>query len=315
MLSGTDLDAVFTGVHHAPAALTELERGGRPLEDAPAAVQRDLPDWLLEMFAGYPDEVALALRERAPVDLRVNLLKADRASAEAALAQDGIAVVSAPLSDTALRVGEGARKVARSAAYDDGLVEIQDAASQAVIDMITPVPGETVLDLCAGAGGKTLAMAARMGGTGQFLAHDIAPDRMTELAPRSARAGVSAETIATDELQSLAGRVDLVLVDAPCSGSGAWRRNPDAKWRLTPEGLQRLVQTQDAVLDQAAALAAPDGRIAYMTCSLLPVENDARIAAFQSRRHNWSVLQKRQITPLDGGDGFFCVILTRINQG
>jgi 16S rRNA (cytosine967-C5)-methyltransferase len=270
---------------------------------------------LLPLFDDYPDDVAEALRTRAPVDLRVNLLKTDRAGAIAALAREGIIAEPVDLSSTAFRVTDGARKVAQSDAYKTGLVEIQDAASQAVIDMIDPRPGEAVLDLCAGAGGKTLAMAARMGGRGRFLAHDIAPARMADLGPRASRAGVEVETVPTAALEGLAGTVDLVLVDAPCSGSGAWRRNPDAKWRLTETELDRLVATQAALIDQAVHLMAPAGRIAYITCSVLAPENGDQIAQAKARHPALTLLETRQITPVDGGDGFFYGTFNRIDQG
>lgn len=307
-LSGADLDEIFTGARHAPAPLTDPERIAHPRGGAPQAVQLDLPDWLMPMFGEYPDEVALALRDRAPVDLRINLLKTDLAAAKAVLSGEGIVAEPVALSETALRVTEGARKVMQSAAYTDGLVEIQDASSQAVIDMIEPHPGETVLDLCAGAGGKTLAMAARMGGVGRFLAHDIAPQRMTDLTPRAERAGVMVEVVETAALATLAGSIDLVLVDVPCSGSGAWRRNPDAKWRLTAPELDRLCTVQAGLIDQAADLVAPGGRIGYLTCSILGVENKGQIDAALHRHPALGLTEMRQITPLDGADGFFCSI-------
>ncbi len=312
MLSGADPETVFTGARHAPHPLTEAESRSRRLTDAPLAVRLDLPDWLVPSFDAYPDEVPLAFRDRAPLDLRVNLLKSDRAQAIVALFSDGVSAEPLALSDTALRVIDGARKVAQSAAYKDGLVEIQDAASQAVIDLIEPRPGETVLDLCAGAGGKTLAIAARMNGSGRFLAHDISPARMVELEPRADRAGVDVDHVATSALDDVKGTIDLVMVDAPCSGSGAWRRNPDAKWRLTQDDLDRLQAVQEALIDQAVDLCGPEGRIAYMTCSLLATENGDQIVGAQRRHPDWGATHMRQITPLDGGDGFFCALLARL---
>lgn len=315
VLAGADLDTIFSGDRHAPAPLTGPERTTSTLDDAPRAVLLDLPDWLVPMFDAYPDGVALALKNRAPLDLRVNLLKTDPSAAAAALVGEGIATAPVSLSDTALRVTEGARKVAQSAAYRDGLVEIQDAASQAVVDMTEPRSGETVLDLCAGAGGKTLALAARMGGRGRFLVHDIAPARLVDLGPRAKRAGITVETIATDGLGKLAGTIDHVIVDAPCSGSGAWRRNPDAKWRLTPAELERLCAVQASLLDQALDLVTPNGRISYMTCSLLATENGAQCVEAIRRHPGLDLTKSRQFTPIDGADGFFCGTFEYNQQG
>ncbi len=249
-----------------------------------------------------------ALRARAPLDLRVNLLKATPAEAVAALAGDGIEAGPVPLAPTALRVLDGARRVAGSSAYAQGLVEIQDTASQAVADLADARPGETVLDLCAGGGGKTLALAASMQNVGRLLAHDIAPQRIAGLPDRAARAGARVEIVPTAALDGLAGACDLVFVDAPCSGSGAWRRNPDAKWRLTPAALDRLAATQDALLDQAARLAAPGGRILYATCSILPRENADRVGAFLARAPGWRLAESRAPAP-PAGDGFHAALL------
>ena len=260
-------------------------------------------------LAGVDDRVLRALRARAPLDLRVNLLKTSPAEAITALAAEGIEAGPAPLSPTALRVREGARRVAGCQAYREGLIEIQDAASQAVADLADARPGETVLDLCAGGGGKTLALAAAMRGQGRLLAHDIAPRRIDGLPARAARAGTAIEIVATAELDALRGSCDLVLVDAPCSGSGAWRRNPDAKWRLRPEELARLTAVQDGLLEQAATLIAPAGRILYATCSILARENDARVAAFVSGAPGREMMRRLAPMPPDG-DGFFAALLS-----
>ena len=310
-LDGADPAALFTGERHAPAPLTGAERHpARALADAPRPVRLDLPDWLAPELAETPDAVLEALRARAPLDLRANLLGASPAEAIAALAGDGIEAAPVPLSPTALRVAAGQRRVAASRAFRDGLVEVQDAASQAVADLAGARPGETVLDLCAGGGGKTLALAAAMAGRGRLLAHDIAPQRIAALPGRAARAGARVGIVGTADLAGLTGSCDLVFVDAPCSGSGAWRRNPDAKWRLTAGALDRLAATQDGLLDQAARLAAPAGRLLYATCSVLPRENAGRVDAFLGRAPGWRVA--RRIAPAPpAGDGFFGALLER----
>ena len=245
-------------------------------------------------------------RRRAPLYLRVNLLRGDRAAAIAALAADRIAAEPGPLSPACLKVLSGARAVARASAYRDGLVEIQDAASQAAADYARATPGDTLLDYCAGAGGKTLALAAAMAGQGRLHAHDIAPRRLAQLVERAGRAGVEVTLHEPGRTGSLTGRCDLVLVDAPCSGSGAWGRNPDAKWRLTADRLAAYAQTQDTILAEAAAAVRPGGRLVYVTCSMLGVENADRAAGFLATHANFHARRAPLVlTLLDGGDGFF----------
>ncbi len=315
VLDGIDPEPLFTGEAYAEARLTEHERRpARPLGSAPPPVRLDVPDWLEGELAGTDDAVLEALRTRAPLDLRVNRLKAEPAEAIAALAAEGIAAAPVSLSPLALRVVAGERRLASSRAYRDGLVEIQDAASQAVVDLAAAQPGETVLDLCAGGGGKTLALAAAMGGAGRLVAHDIAPARIAGLPERATRAGAPVEIVATSSLDRFAGTCDLVFVDAPCSGSGAWRRNPDAKWRLRPEDLDRLTAVQDRLLEQAAGLAADGGRILYATCSILRRENEARIAAFLAGGKRREVSARLSVIPPDG-DGFFGALLSRTGPG
>ena len=309
-LDGRDPDRLFTGEGHAPDPLAPAERApGPPLHEAPAAVRLDLPDWLMPSLGHVPCAALDRLRRRADVFLRVATLRASPETAMARLAEDGIRAEPGPLARTCLRVTAGASRIAASAAFRSGLVEIQDAASQAVAAFCAVRPGETVLDLCAGGGGKTLALADEMAGRGRLVAHDAAPARLAQIAPRAERAGVTVDI--REPGAALPVACDLVLVDAPCSGSGAWARNPDAKWRLTPEELERLTQTQDGLLDRAAELVAPGGRIVYATCSLLEAENAARIAAFASRLPGFELGAERRWTPLDGGDGFYAARLER----
>jgi len=311
-LDGRDPAELFTGAGYAPAVLIPAERTAPPLEDAPEAVRRDLPDWLMPHLAEIPGPALYRLRSRAALHLRVNRLKSVVDVAIARLAEDEITAVPGPLSPTCLTVTHGARRVARSRAYAEGLIEIQDATSQAVADLAAARPGETVLDYCAGGGGKALALAAAMGGAGQLIAHDVAPARLAALGPRAERAGARIETIGPDGLAPLAGTCDLVLVDAPCSGSGAWRRNPDTKWRLTPDGLAGLVETQTRILAEAARAVRPGGRLVYATCSLLPAENAAPVAAFLAGGPGFAPEGPGRLwTPLDGGDGAYAQILRR----
>jgi 16S rRNA (cytosine967-C5)-methyltransferase len=185
-------------------------------------------------------------------------------------------------------------------------VELQDASSQAVVEALPLSDGMRVLDHCAGGGGKTLAMAAR--GAVRLYAHDIAPRRMADLPDRARRAGISVTL--TDQPET-AAPYDLVLVDAPCSGSGSWRRDPEGKWALTPERLAALLTEQAAILDRVAPMVRPGGVLAYATCSLLGAENGAQIDQFLSRRTGWVRQAERSFSPLDGGDGFYLCVLGR----
>ena len=308
---GVDPDTLFTGAGHAPAPLTAGERaGGRQPEGAEAL---DCPDWLegeLRASLGEGFEPAMrALQHRAPVHLRANLLKADRAAVAARLAGEGIETRPHPLSPTALEVTEGARRLQASATLAEGWAELQDAASQAVTDTLPLSAGMKVLDYCAGGGGKTLALAGRAGGLGlRFYAHDANPARMRDLPARAARAGAQV-TILDDPVA--AGPYDLVLCDVPCSGSGAWRRAPEGKWRLDRAGLDRLLATQAEILDLAAGLVRENGVLAYATCSLLRCEDQEQAEQFSLRNPGWEVRMILDIHTLQEGDGFFIAHLTR----
>lgn len=307
---GADPSAIFTGEGHAPAPLTDTE-AARPLDAAPEAVRLDAPDWLLpdlrESLGGDLSPVMEALRHRAPVFLRSNTTRATREQAAQALAEEGIETRPSPLAETALEVTARARAVAGSAAYRDGLVELQDAASQAVVEALPR--GGRVLDYCAGGGGKSLALAAR---GAEVCAHDADPGRMRDLPARAERAGVRIAQLQGQAVDR-AAPFDLVLTDVPCSGSGSWRRAPEGKWRLTPDMLDRLEETQAAILRRAAPLVAPNGTLAYVTCSLLERENAAQISSFLARNEEWSLAEERRFTPLDGGDGFYLAALRRIS--
>ena len=311
VLQGQDLAEIFTGDRHAPAQLGPHERAERDLRGAPRAVRLDYPDWLEANLAAHDDVDMAVLRDRAPLDLRVNLLKGDLDTALAMLDADGITAEPGPLSPTALRVTDGRGKVRACRAWRGGLVEIQDAASQAIADLAGIRPGETVLDLCAGGGGKTLALAAAAGNRARLLAHDIDPGRMAGLPERARRAGAQVEVVAGAGLADLRGRCDLVVVDAPCSGSGTWRRNPDAKWRLTPRRLGQYIETQSALLDQAAELCAPAGRVLYATCSLFDRENRGQVRDWLDGRPAWKCRTTLSLTLKDGADGLYGAVLCR----
>ena len=278
------------------------------------------PAWLNDALqrSGLDRAQIAALLDRAPLDIRVNTLMGSRADAEA-LFPDAQAVDGAP---AALRL-PGDTPVERSAAFEGGLIEVQDAGSQMVGAAALAEAGMTVIDLCAGAGGKTLALAAAMGNAGRIVATDTDRARLQRLAPRADRAGVTiVETRLLDPgeeagaLDDLRGAADVVLIDAPCSGTGTWRRNPEARWRLSHDRMTRLVATQARLLDLAATLAKPGGTITYIVCSLLDAEGADQMAAFLTRHPGWRVepadgvgtphWQGARLTPAtDGTDGFF----------
>jgi 16S rRNA (cytosine967-C5)-methyltransferase len=313
--AGSDPALVFTGEGFAPAPLSADEaNAGRPWEALDPLERLDCPDWLApQLQDSLGDDFAAAmaaLRSRAPVFLRVNLGRLDRDDAVEALSADGIVARPHPLASTALEVTEGARRIRGARAYLDGLVELQDAASQALVEALGPTPAGAArtLDYCAGGGGKALALAAA--GWGPVFAHDADAGRMRDLPERAARAGVRIGVLGPGK-PSAQGPFDLVLCDVPCSGSGAWRRQPEAKWTLTPAALDRLCRLQADILDEAARLVAPGGRLAYATCSMLRAENEDQALAFLSRAPGWRPELQRRWSPLQGGDGFGLAIFAR----
>ena len=305
---------LFDGSTHGPEEIIE----GENCAEAGIA-----PKWLIDRLeaSGLDHAELEALLGRAPLDIRVNTLKADRSNIELPEAGEPLA------APQALRFESGTL-VEQWNAYRNGQIEVQDLGSQLVCLAAAARPGEIVIDLCAGAGGKTLGLSAQMENQGKLLACDIDRGRLSRLAPRAERAGAGLiETMLLNpgrELEALdgaKGTADLVLVDAPCSGTGTWRRKPEAKWRLTPERITRFAETQDGLLDMAAALAKPGGRVAFITCSLLDDEGKDRVEAFLGRHADWTATQPElplgrshgqgiRMTPShDGTDGFFVAIL------
>jgi 16S rRNA (cytosine967-C5)-methyltransferase len=309
LLRDADVDpaTLFTGQGHSPQPLTPQEQSaGRALRDGEGF---DMPDWLADKLTASLAEAAAptaqALRRRAPVFLRVNLIKSTREAAIQTLMAEGIESRAHELSPSALEVVEGTRKIAHSAAFKTGLVELQDAASQAVVDALPLTPGMRVLDYCAGGGGKSLAMAGRIPDA-SYLAHDANADRMKDLPARAKRAGARVEIVKHPK-----GKFDLVLCDVPCSGSGSWRRAPEGKWRLTETGFEDLITLQAKILRQASDLVAPGGTLAYATCSVFEQENSAQAQAFSQAYPAWRFLAQRQFLPADGGDGFYVALWER----
>jgi 16S rRNA (cytosine967-C5)-methyltransferase len=307
----------------------------------PAAVRADLPDWLWERLMQQHGEgealrIAQGLLNPAPLDLRVNLARIERSAAQTRLADDGIESQATAYSPAGLRV-VGKPAINRHRLFAEGLVEVQDEGSQLLAWLLGPRRGEMIADYCAGAGGKTLAAAMLMHGGGRVYAMDVSPRRLAALAPRAARAGITnvhAVVLGEDDARAkrLAGKLDRVLVDAPCSGFGTLRRNPDLKWRHGLGAIAELAAKQRRILEAAAQLLKPGGRLVYATCSILRDENDAVADDFQRENPEFRPLscaellaaqrifldtgeRLRLLPHVHGTDGFFAAAFVKNSFG
>ncbi|NBB15069.1 methyltransferase domain-containing protein [Caulobacter sp. SLTY] len=345
-LSGDEFEVLFRlgspgappVVYAAVDKLGEVTEATGPkydLSKAKADVRGDYPDWIeasmARTFGKDRVEEGIAFAQRAPVDLRVNRLKSD--AYEVLKALEGMGAEPAGVLPDALRVpapaaAERAAAVEIHPAFAMGWFEVQDLGSQMAAAVAGDVKGCQVLDYCAGGGGKTLALAAAMGNTGKIYAYDSDARRMTDIIPRATRAGVTNLELRTplnkEPLNGLQETMDMVFVDAPCTGSGTWRRHPDAKWRLTPDTLQRRLNEQRKVLDQASEFVKPGGRMVYVTCSFFAEENEQQVEAFLARNSAFK-LSKIDLFPdfttpqgylrlsprKAGTDGFFAALLDR----
>jgi 16S rRNA (cytosine967-C5)-methyltransferase len=315
-LAPSAVTASADGSPHAIEPLTEAEQAGllrRLPADAPAPVRGDFPDWLEPSFArafgAAAAEEGAGLASRAPVDLRVNGLKADRDKVMKALAR--FSPVPTPYSPIGVRlpVPQGAGRtpnVEAEPGHGKGWYEVQDEGSQIAALMAGVGPRQQVLDLCAGGGGKTLAFAAAMRNTGQVYAYDDDAQRLRPIFERLKRAGVRNAQVMTPgdtvALRALGARFDVVFIDAPCTGTGAWRRRPDAKWRLKAANLAHRMEEQRALLGLGVPLVKPGGRLVYVTCSVLPEENGDQIASLTARHSELAVLPWREAWADVGGE-------------
>jgi len=309
---------LFDGSRFAPPPLSEDERAklsSADMSGAPPHVAGDYPEWLEPHFARvFGDERAeegAALASRAPLDLRVNMLRGERDEVLPQLAEYQAAPTRwSPWGARILLSPDSKNPAVQSdPAFLKGLIEIQDEGSQLAALLSAARPGEQVIDLCAGGGGKTLALAAMMQNTGQIFATDNDKRRLAPIHARLERAGVrNAQVLTpragTDVVADLNGTADLVLIDAPCTGTGSWRRNPDAKWRLRPGALDIRRKEQAAVLDRAATLLKPRGRIVYVTCSVLDEENGAQVRAFTERHPEFSAVAPAEVAAALGERAF-----------
>jgi 16S rRNA (cytosine967-C5)-methyltransferase len=328
-----ELAQLFDAQHYGPAKLTDKEKAwlkqlaGKRLDDPgqPPEVRGECPPWLYPCFGKDADERLKALLEEAPTDLRVNELKATREEAMERLRAEGVETTPTPLSPLGLRLAARVN-LAETESFKKGFVEVQDEGSQVVSLLTGAAPGMRVVDFCAGAGGKTLALAARMNNSGSIQALDILKGRLDRAAQRAKRAG--AHNITRRLLKNQRDpwikrqrrKADRVLVDAPCSGSGAWRRNPDARWNMTETGLGELIDLQAEILDSAWRMVKPGGRLIYATCSLLPEENEKQVERFLEGHADFVLKPWRGVweeavgtPPPDGGDGM--LLLTPERHG
>lgn len=301
---GIDPNSIFGAGGYGPTALTEAEiDGARPPEGAEVV---DLPDWLWPIWQSDLGQeataAAMVLQDRGPVTLRVNLRRGTREAAIAILAEDDIVCAAVDHVKTAIQVIENERRVQLNRAYIEGFVEIQDLASQEAVLAMNVPKGARVLDYCAGGGGKALALADLY--DCDVVAHDISSARMADIPARAARSGVTIDVCETKQLKD-AGTFDFVFVDAPCSGSGTWRRAPEAKWAISQNKLYEYNTLQVEVLRDASAYLRRGGQIAYATCSVLSCENAAVMTAFSQNDSRWKIEKCVQRLPDELGDGFF----------
>lgn len=317
----SEIDILFDGSRYAPARLTEDERSrvaSAPSDLVPLSVQGEFPEFLQpELQRAFGENLLAetkALAARAPIDLRVNRLKADRDEVLAKLQAEGYDAAATKFSRQGIRIpsATGLSSLGRHALFEAGAFEFQDEAAQIASLMACARPGERVLDLAAGAGGKSLALAAEMQDCGKIVACDIDGRRLVGLEPRAIRAGVSIIQVHVLRGSPPEGPYDLVFVDAPCSGTGIWRRQPELRMRLTEDRLAELVAVQNQMLNQAAAHIRPGGRLVYATCSVLPCENEGRLAAFQGRHPQFRIQNAADLwretgaaTGLPSPDDFF----------
>ena len=302
------IGALFDGSRFAPAPLSEAEKAAlasRSLDQAAAWIAGDYPEWLdpylAKVFGADRAAEAVAMASRAPLDLRVNTLKSNREKVLRSLSH--LHAKPTPWSPNGLRIELGADAknpgIQSEEDFIKGANEVQDEGSQLAALFTAAKPGEQVIDLCAGAGGKTLALAALMQGKGRLIATDRDKRQLAPIHERLSRAGVHNADVRApkgeaDPLADIRASADLVVIDAPCTGTGTWRRNPDAKWRMRPGALEIRLKDQAEVLERAVGLVKPGGRIAYITCSVLAEENGGQVSAFVARHPEFSVQPPEQ---------------------
>ena len=304
-----NLDEYFGATRYSPPKIKKWELELLPIENESDLY--DIPDWLWPKWKASLGikaiEVANTLKERANIFLRVNIIKGTRQDAIQALEKDGILSKFHPTVSTALIVNKGTRKIKNSEAYNIGLVELQDASSQASVLKLNIDQNGPILDFCAGGGGKSLALSAHL--NKPIFAYDANFERMKDLPNRARRSGANIRVIKSNDLRK--SHYGLVFCDVPCSGSGSWRRDPEGKWSLTLQDYERLLSLQKNILATASQLVKPNGNLVYATCSILKDENKAQIQKFIDKTNDWALKKEKFNIPSELGDGFYFSILKR----
>ena len=304
-----NLDEYFGASRYSPPRIKKWELDLLPIKNE--SDLHDIPEWLWPKWKATlgrkANDVANTLKERANIFLRVNISKVTRKVAIQALERDGITSKLHPTVSTALIVNKGTRNIKSSEAYNLGLVELQDASSQASVLSLSKDQNGPILDFCAGGGGKSLALNAYL--NKPIFAYDVNFERMKDLNKRASRSGADIRIIKSNDLKN--SHFGLVFCDAPCSGSGTWRRDPEGKWSLTLQGYKRLLCQQENLLMTAAQLVKTNGKLIYATCSILKDENKAQIQKFLENSNEWVLEKEKSIIPSELGDGFYFSILKR----
>ena len=322
-ISVEPLSDIFNEKKYSPESLsvtekTVIESFSKTLSEAPLSVKLNFPEFLesnlKDSFGDSLSENLNSLNERASLFLRINCIKGTHESVTNRLKEEEIVVETVIKSNYGLKVLKNARALDKSKCYLMGEVEIQDISSQAAVDFINPKRGSKILDFCAGGGGKTLAMASVTLADGEFFVHDASLSRMMNLTKRCSRAGFRVQILNLNELESSNQVFDLVVADVPCSGTGAWRRNPGSKWWLSQNKLDDLLIDQRKILLTASKYVKKGGAFAYMTCSVLKKENRDQIDWFLATNIDFCLEKDISISPLQGGDGFYTSLLKKVSN-
>ena len=316
-----NLNEIFTGEKYGPKKLTIFEK--KFLKISKKNITRyfriadNIPDFLIPEFKrslGRKFKNAMRLLERrAPISIRVNPLKSDISSILECLSLEGIERKKSKTVKYGINIIGNPRRLTQIQAFKDGGFEVQDLHSQKIIENLPVFENTKVLDYCAGAGGKILSIACSLKGNGKFYIHDIDEKKLKEAVSRAMRAGVKFKRLEVENLQQYHCIFDCIIADVPCSGSGAWRRNPQQKWRITPESLNEILTRQTLILNEIKDLLKKNGYIFYVTCSVLKIENEDIIYKFLMENKNFSLLNKKNVTIDNHGDGFFCAVLQKKN--
>jgi 16S rRNA (cytosine967-C5)-methyltransferase len=316
-----NLNEIFTGQKYGPVKLTSFEKEFSKLSNENInecfGITDNIPDFLTAEFKrslGRNFRNAMRLLERrAPISIRVNPLRSDISSILECLSLEGIEGKKSKTVRYGINITGNPRRLTQIQAFKDGCFEVQDLHSQKIIEDLPVNEHAKVLDYCAGAGGKILSIACSLNGNGKFYIHDIDKRKLKEADLRAKRAGVKFKRLEVENLQKYCYSFDSVIADVPCSGSGAWRRNPQQKWRITPESLNEILIRQTIILNEVKDLIKKNGYIFYITCSVLKIENEEVIYKFLMENKHFRLLNKKDVAIDNHGDGFFCAVLQKKN--